>query len=141
MPVKVESRIIPEETGSKLYMQNLKAYDWVSKYASGLCVLDVGCGDGYGTAFLAKTAKSIIGVDYEKDVAIEAAKKYKADNLEYLFMDATELKFNNNEFDIVCSFQVIEHLPENKLTAYLNELRRVLKTGEHYFSLLLIWIF
>lgn len=126
---KVESRIIPESESRNLYIQNLKAYQFLNNNAKDKHVLDVGCGDGYGTAFLAQTAKSVIGIDYEERVIVSAQKKYIAGNLKYMHMDATRLRFKENEFDLVCSFQVIEHLPEDKIMLYLNELKRVLRVG------------
>jgi len=129
MPTKVESRIIPEEAGRNIYMQHLKVYEFLGKYSGNKHILEVGCGDGYGAAFLAKTVKSIVAVDYEQKVISIAQNKYKANNLEYRCMDATKLEFKANEFDLVCSFQVIEHIPEDRLLAYLAELRRVLKPG------------
>lgn len=136
-PKKIESRIIPEETGRNLYMQHLKAYEFLGRHAPGKQILEVGCGDGYGSAFLAKSARSIIAVDYEKEVVFAAQNKYKADNLEYRCMDATNLEFGENEFDLVCSFQVIEHIPQERLLTYLTELSRVLKPeGELYLSTL-----
>lgn len=87
--------------------------------------------------FLAKSAGSITAVDYENEVVFTAQNKYKANNLKYLCMDATKLEFNADEFDFVCSFQVIEHIPENRLLTYLAELKRVLKpNGELYLSTL-----
>lgn len=137
MSTKIESRIIPEETGRNLYMQHLKVYEFFRGNAKNKQILEVGCGDGYGAAFLAKSVKSIIAVDYEKEVVLTAQNKYKAGNLRYLCMDATRLEFKENEFDLVCSFQVIEHIPENRLLTYLTELNRVLKPGgELYLSTL-----
>lgn len=134
---KIESRIIPGETGRNLYMQHLKVYEFLSKNAKNKQILEVGCGDGYGAAFLAKSVGSIVAVDYENEVISTAQNKYKANNLKYLCMDATKLGFNENEFDLVCSFQVIEHIPENRLLTYLTELKRVLKPdGELYLSTL-----
>jgi len=134
---KIESRIIPEETGRNLYLQHLKVYEFFEANAKNKQILEVGCGDGYGAAFLAKSVNSIIAVDYEKEVVLTAQNKYKADNLKYLCMDATKLEFKDNTFDLVCSFQVIEHVPENRLLAYLAELNRVLKPqGELYLSTL-----
>jgi len=137
MSNKVESRIIPEETGRNLYMQHLKVYEFLGKNVKNKQVLEVGCGDGYGAAFLAKSTRSIIAVDYEKEVILTAQNKYQANNLKYLCMDATRLEFPENEFDLVCSFQVIEHIPENRLLTYLAELNRVLKPdGALYLSTL-----
>jgi len=137
MSLKKESRIIPEETGRNLYMQHLKVYEFLKRNAENKQILEVGCGDGYGAAFLAKSARSIIAIDYEPEVILTARNKYQADNLKYLCMDAARLEFKENEFDLVCSFQVIEHIPENRLLTYLTELKRVLNPGgELYLSTL-----
>lgn len=134
---KIETRIIPEETDRSFYLQHLKAYSFVRDNVDDKSVLDVGCGDGYGSAYLAERAKFVQGVDYEPEVVLSAQKKYKADNLRYLAMDALKLEFKDQEFDIVCSFQVIEHLPEELISVYLNELKRVLKDkGTLYLSTL-----
>ncbi|MDP2927675.1 MAG: class I SAM-dependent methyltransferase [Candidatus Omnitrophota bacterium] len=134
---KIETRIIPEETDRSFYLQHLKVYSFIKDNVLGKSVLDVGCGDGYGCAFLAERAKFVQGVDYESEVVLSAQKKYKADNLKYLAMDALKLEFKNQEFDIVCSFQVIEHIPEELIPVYLNQLRRVLKDkGTLYLSTL-----
>jgi len=134
---KIETRIIPEETDRSFYLQYLKAYSFIKDDVDDKSVLDVGCGDGYGCAFLAEKAKFVQGVDYEPEVVLSAQKKYKANNLRYSAMNALKLEFKDQEFDIVCSFQVIEHIPEELIPLYLNELRRVLKdNGILYLSTL-----
>ena len=137
MFTKIEIRIIPEDASRNLYIKHLKAYELFSGVVEGKNILDVGCGDGYGTAFLAKSAKSIIGVDYKNEVILSAQRKYKENNLEYVCMNSTNLGFKEGRFDAVCSFQVIEHIPEDGLLTYLSELKRVLKKdGELYLSTL-----
>ncbi len=137
MTKKIETRIIPEETDRSFYLQHLKVYAFVKDSVKDKTVLDVGCGDGYGCAFLAEKARFVQGVDYESEVVLAAQNKYKANNLRYSAMDALKLEFRDQEFDIVCSFQVIEHIPEELILAYLNELRRVLKdNGTLYLSTL-----
>lgn len=134
---KQETRIIPEETDAKFYAEHLKPYEFVKINAKGKRILEVGCGDGYGSAYLAEAASEVIGIDYEEDVILQAKNKYRVPNLSFLCMDATVLQFKNDSFDLVCSFQVIEHIPEEKLMQYLSEIKRVLKiNGEFYLSTL-----
>lgn len=133
----IETRIIPEETPPKFYAEHLKPYEFLSDQCGGKKILEVGCGDGYGSAYLAKTAKEVIGIDYEEDIIQRAQNKYRAPNLSFLYRDATELQFEDNAFDIACSFQAIEHIPQDKLLRYLSEIKRVLKVnGEFYLSTL-----
>ncbi|HNW39842.1 MAG TPA: class I SAM-dependent methyltransferase [Candidatus Omnitrophota bacterium] len=134
---KPETRIIPEEIPRSFYLQHLKTYSFVKDNVDNKIVLDVGCGDGYGAAFLAERAKFVQAVDYDSEVVLSAQKKYKKNNLSYSTMDALKLEFQDRKFDIVCSFQVIEHIPEKMIATYLNELKRVLSNkGILYLSTL-----
>ncbi|MFH0826957.1 MAG: class I SAM-dependent methyltransferase [Candidatus Omnitrophota bacterium] len=137
MKTKQECRIIPEETNPKFFSQQLKAYEFARPGVSGKIVLDLGCGDGYGAAFLAKAAQEIIAIDYEKEIVVKARKKYNAPNLKFVSMDVTDLGFKDESFDTLCSFQVVEHIPEERLSSYFLEIKRVLKNeGEFYISTL-----
>ena len=133
MNKKIETRIIPEETNPKFYSEHLKPYELVRGYAGNKNILEVGCGDGYGAEYLAKVAKEIVAIDYEEDVIKKSQLKYIAKNLKFLCMGATKLEFPDDVFDIVCSFQVIEHIPENELLNYLHEIKRVLKPGGRFY--------
>ncbi|MBU1726088.1 MAG: class I SAM-dependent methyltransferase, partial [Candidatus Omnitrophica bacterium] len=122
-----ETRIIPEETSAKFLAQHLKPYEFVSGLIKGKRVLEVGCGDGYGTSYLSGFASQAVGVDYDQASIGLAKTKYRAKNLDFSCMDATDLSFEDDSFDAVCSFQVIEHIPEELLPKYLKEIKRVLK--------------
>lgn len=126
---KPETRIIPGDVPPKFFAQHLKAYEFVSGLVKGKKVLEIGCGDGYGSYYLAEHAQSVIGVDYDIDTITHAHTKYVRPNLAFMREDATRLKFENKLFNVVCSFQVIEHIPEDLLASYLSEIRRVLKDG------------
>ena len=135
--IKPETRIIPEKTPPKFLAEHLKAYEFIKGAVRGRRVLEVGCGDGYGSAYLAKVAAEVVGIDYEKDVIAQAREKYTDRNLSFIDGDAASLQFEDKSFDIVCSFQVIEHIPEDALPRYLSEIKRVLKDeGTFYLSTL-----
>jgi SAM-dependent methyltransferase len=133
MVKKIESRIIPEETTSKFFAQNFKPYVLISDLINGKNMLEIGCGDGYGAYYLSRFAKAIIAVDYDMPVILKARDKYRADNLRFICMDATGLAFKDALFDAACSFQVVEHIPEEKLKKYLSEIKRVLKAGRRFY--------
>ena len=135
--IKPETRIIPSEVPPKFYAQHLKPYTLIAQEAYGKKILEVGCGDGFGSAFLAKTAGEVIGIDYDQKTILRAREKYILANLRFMSMGADRLEFEDNCFDLVCSFQVIEHIPEDKIPRYLAEIKRVLRNdGKLYLSTL-----
>ncbi len=106
------------------------AYDhFAIPYLAGKSVLDVGCGHGYGTAEMAKHAAAITGVDYSAPT-VEANNARYANafaNLRFVQNKVPPLNFPDESFDVVTSFQFIEHLEER--LAFIREAYRVLKTG------------
>jgi len=118
-------RIIPDETTSGIIAIHLKRYDFARSFAQGKRVLDVACGVGYGSRYLAETAASVTGVDLDLG-AISYAKTRYADlaNITFVEGDALNLPFDNGHFDVICSFETIEHVPD--AARFLNEVQRLL---------------
>mgnify|MGYP001572009835 CR=1 FL=1 len=134
---KPETRIVPEAVPPKFFAEHLKAYEFIKDSVKGKNVLEVGCGDGYGAAYLADMASEVTAVDYDQGIIAAARAKYSRANLKFLSMEAGALRFEDNSFDIVCSFQVIEHIPEAAIGRYLSEIKRVLRPqGSFYLSTL-----
>jgi len=109
-------------------LAHIQRYEWCSTFIKGI-VLDAGCGSGYGTFFLAKNSniKAIVGVDISSQAINFARKYFKANNLHFWQMDVRKLKFKDNYFDAIISFDVLEHLSETDQEKFIHELRRVLK--------------
>lgn len=111
-----------------LYLKHLFAYEYTKeKLNTGLEVLEVGCGEGYGTSILAQSESNIIGVDIDSITIDNANANYGSDNCKYKLYDGVKLPFTEEKFDVVVSFQVIEHVPDD--VAFLAEIKRVLKVG------------
>jgi 2-polyprenyl-3-methyl-5-hydroxy-6-metoxy-1,4-benzoquinol methylase len=91
--------------------RHLAAYRWAATRARGKRVLDAGCGEGYGAALLAEHARAVLGIDRAEPIAIGQA-RHRAQNLEYRVADLDRLESFGERFDLVVSFQVIEHLPD-----------------------------
>lgn len=119
-------RIVPENLNEPFYLEHIQRYKFALPYCKNKYVLDLGCGVGYGSYFLAKNgAKHIDAIDIDQKAIEYAQKKYRNSKIRYLISDATGLPFNNTYFDCVVSFEVIEHIKEYKL--YLKEVKRILK--------------
>jgi SAM-dependent methyltransferase len=100
-----------------------KAYLTVAELAAGKRVLDLGCNHGYGSALIAKSAAAVTGVDVSKAAIIKAREKYP--HLDFHVVDGRSLPFESASFDVVASFQVIEHVTDPK--PYLKEICRVMR--------------
>src|SRR3989338_731977 len=134
---KVETRIIPEGVPPKFFAEHLKVYEFLKGEAKGKNVLEVGCGDGYGADYLAAAGFEVTAFDYDDAVIAAARAKYGRPNLKFLPMEAGALRFEEGSFGIVCSFQVIEHIPQAGIPRYLSEIKRVLRPeGAFYLSTL-----
>lgn len=100
------------------------------KDLSKLKILDVGCGAGFATNYLAKYSDDITGIDLADD-AFETARKYGSKSVKYIKADANSLPFENEKFDVVISLDFLEHVsqPEN----IISEISKVLKPSGLFF--------
>jgi len=117
-------RYLPDMCGL-IHYEHLHRYMWAAKFAEGKTVLDVSCGEGYGTYILSQGAQSVIGVDISKETIAAAKEKYSQDNITFLESDAATIPLDDNSMDVVVSFETIEHLADHD--AFFSEIKRVLK--------------
>ena len=101
------------------------AYAFAQPLVAGLTVLEVGCGEGYGTAMLARTASSVLGIDYDAITIAHAASRYP--RARFARGNLAALPVRSASVDLVATLQVIEHVwnhPE-----FVRECLRVLRPG------------
>ena len=120
-------RMVPDAPKQDLetFWEHIYRYNFASRFASGRNVLDIACGEGYGTATLkAAGAKSVIGVDISPEAVEHAKKKY---GLDMRVGSAEEIPLANDSIDLLVSFETIEHVPHPE--RMLDECRRVCSPG------------
>lgn len=107
--------------------QHTERYKYAKQFVEGKDVLDIACGTGYGCAMLRSAgAATVHGVDISSDAIEYASSCYSNVGIFFQVGNAEDLSiFPNESFDIVTSFETIEHLPN--VGAYLAEIRRVLR--------------
>ena len=107
--------------------EHLHRYAIASTLCQNKSVLDIACGDGYGSNMLAKKARSVAGVDIDGETILLAREKYKKENLEYKQGSAARIPYPDNSFEIVVSFETLEH--HDKHIEMMQEIKRVLIPG------------
>ncbi len=119
-------RYVPElHRGLPLEAEHQARYSWAAPLAAGRDVLDAGCGVGWGTVVLASAGASrAVGVDIDRE-AIENARARAGEKAEFVQGDLSALPFENDTFDLVVSFEAIEHVGDPERA--FDEMRRVLK--------------
>lgn len=97
--------------------------------ASGLKVLEIGCGLGTDGAQFAKAGADYTGVDLTEAAVELARKRFAVSGLSGKFQtaDAENLKFEDESFDLVYSHGVLHHTPDTARA--VNEIWRVLRPG------------
>lgn len=124
-----EERLIHDglEHGKGSFAQeHLARYKFAFKYCRDKKILDIACGTGYGSFLLADNCNAEVhGADISQKSISIARNSNAHPNIVYKVTDACDLPYTDNLFDIVISFETIEHI-ENQ-HKFLSELSRVLK--------------
>ena len=104
---------------------HINRYSLAKTYCKDKKVLDISCGEGYGSYLLSMWgAKEVVGIDISEETINRATESFKMNNLKYICHDAMNLKmYEDDYFDMIVSFETIEHLTEPK--KYLEEIKRV----------------
>jgi SAM-dependent methyltransferase len=113
--INTGERILLELETPMMIARHFCAYRFAKDWALNKELLDIGCGEGYGSYFLSGFAKQVIGIDYDKQIIDYAKNKYHKDNLIFYLMDIKDLGSLDCRFNTICAFQIIEHIQNTKL--------------------------
>ena len=116
-------RFTPEVRGA-IWYEHWHRYAVAVPVAAGLRVLDAACGEGYGSALLARTAAHVTGLDVDAQAVAHARERYVRPNLSFEAGSVTAIPLADATVDLVVSFETIEHLVAQR--EMLAEFRRVL---------------
>lgn len=127
LAIDTGERYVPRSSFDELDARHTTNYIFASQFIEGKVVLDVGCGCGFGCEYLARSgAKHVTGIDISNEAVKFAKTHYNSVDLDFINLDAQGLAFKDSSFDMVISFEVIEHL--DNVGKYLFEIHRALKT-------------
>lgn len=115
---------VPEE--NYWYRRHLAVYEWIAARVGGLRVIDMACGEGYGSDLLARAARSVVGVDANPEAHEHAGLRYRRPQLRF----ARDLVETFPEHaDVIVFLQTIEHLQDPG--AVLAHFRSLVPPGAH----------
>ncbi len=125
----LEGSLMPEAKFLRdIYYLALARYQLACQFAKNKVILDAGCGSGYGSETLAKAgAKKVYGIDLADRSVRYSQAHHSHKNLVFRQGDLSKLDFPDNFFDLVCTFETIEHIKNYEHA--VNEFYRVLKPG------------
>jgi len=96
---------VPEE--NYWYRRHLVVYEWIAARTTGQRVVDMACGEGYGSEVLSRGARSVVGVDANPEAHEHARLRYRRPNVRF----ARDLVERFAEpCDAVVFLQTIEHV-------------------------------
>jgi SAM-dependent methyltransferase len=116
-------RLLPDQQrGELVHAEHVARYQFAAGLAAGLRVLDAASGEGYGTEMIARAgAKSVVGIDLDPKAVEHARERY---GLDFRAGDVGALPFEDGSFDLVVSFETIEHVKDGERA--ISEFHRVL---------------
>src|SRR5215212_5140212 len=98
---------VPEE--NYWFRRHLVVYEWIAEGVRGKRVVDMACGEGYGSDVLARTAASAVGVDANPEAHEHARLRYQRDNLRF---ERDLVESFAEPCDAVVFLQTIEHVKD-----------------------------
>jgi 2-polyprenyl-3-methyl-5-hydroxy-6-metoxy-1,4-benzoquinol methylase len=108
------------------FRRHLVVYEWIGARVAGLRVLDMACGEGYGSEVLSRSASSVVGVDANPDAHEHARLRYRRQNLTFE-RGMVENWGEPSSFDAVVFLQTIEHVQDP--VGVLRHFRELLSDG------------
>jgi len=121
MPERIEL----ETVNPLLKQAAVQRYVFASKFVKNKRFLDIACTIGYGSDLIKKYQPTsfAVGGDYYFDGLVYGKKKFSSE-VSFCQLDALHLPFKNSSFDVVISFETLEHL--KNLNLFLKEVHRIL---------------
>lgn len=123
----VQTEVFSTVESYVLYLLHRKAYEHAAEIAGGKSCLDWGCNDGYGIELMRPYVAQIAGLDSAEMSILAAHRRLPDLHSNVRLYNGKRLPFPPGSFDIVTSFQVIEHVGD--LKTYLSHILEALKSG------------
>jgi demethylmenaquinone methyltransferase/2-methoxy-6-polyprenyl-1,4-benzoquinol methylase len=102
---------------------------WTPRRFAGRSVLDVACGTGYWTRFIARAAKRVVALDIEPEMLRIARGRVPEGTVDFFVGDAYALPLDAGRLDAAFAGFWFSHVPVSRRSEFLLELAGRLKPG------------
>ena len=119
-------RYVPDDGDAKTGLEHTLRYSFARPLCRRRYVLDLACGEGYGSAMVAADAERVLGVDIDEKTVASARERYAhVPNVDFQTGDAHSIDAPDASVDCVLAFEMIEHVDDPERV--IAEIRRVLR--------------
>ncbi len=119
-------RYVPWVDDAIISYEHLHRYRFAKEFVKDKKVLDLACGEGYGSFILAEDAMKVVGIDIDNTTIRHASSKYNRENLNFLRGSITDVPIKKDKiFDVIVCFEALEHIEEHE--GLMREVRRLIK--------------
>ncbi len=87
-------------------------------------VLDLGCGTGITTKYIAGLGAKVIGIDISPKLIQFAKRNSDHQNIEYRIKDITNFSLDKKDFDVICLVDIMEHIPRERIPYLIENIER-----------------
>lgn len=109
---------------SEVMLEHLHRYALATEICKNKKVLDIACGEGYGSNLISKLAAEVTGIDIDETTINNASKKYFDKKIRFIKGSILDIPAENGYFDLITCFETLEHVFNHEKT--IRELKRVL---------------
>jgi len=118
-------RFLPHLSGV-IELEHVHRYVYSMPFVEGKDVLDIACGEGYGSALLARKAATVVGIDIDDESISNAQESYSAQSsLRFSIGSLLSIPVPDSSIDVITCFESIEHVTDHDQV--MNEFKRILK--------------
>lgn len=109
---------------SEVMLEHLHRYAFAIEISKNKKVLDIACGEGYGSNLMSKSAAEVTGIDIDETTINNASKKYFDKKIRFIKGSILDIPADNGYFDLITCFETLEHVSNHEKV--MSELKRVL---------------
>ncbi len=122
-----------DESGNKDFIKYISDDEILmgKLFLNNTTILEIGCGTGRMTEYMAWYFKKVIGIDISGEMIRQAKERLKGkNNIEFIETDGQTIPLSNNSIDFAFSYLVFQHFKTKEMIeANFKEVYRVLKSG------------